>query len=301
MLRLLCIPLCLFACLSISVAEEATKKIQEVSVTIKAGTSEGSGVIVVRSLPIDGKAEPVCFVLTAAHVVANLRRVNEAITENGIQRKVVTFEPAAIVKEFSENGRRVGETKLDCKVIKYSDADQGHDVAVLQVFKRGVLQSGADFYLKDEIPDVGTQLFHCGSLLGQMGANSMTTGIVSQIGRMVQNQVYDQSTVTAFPGSSGGGVWIVRDGKIAYVGMVTRGAGETFNLLVPIRRIRSWAKTAKSEWLLDPQQPAPALEDLDRQPIELVPGTSARPVPLPNEPTPAEPPKARTWQPLIVP
>jgi hypothetical protein len=31
-----------------------------------------------------------------------------------------------------------------------------------------------------------------------------------------------------------------------------RGAGETFNLIVPIRRIREWAKEQGCEFLLDP-------------------------------------------------
>ena len=77
----------------------------------------------------------------------------------------------------------------------------------------------------------------------------MTRGIVSQVGRVLSlgtgdGTVFDQTTVTAFPGSSGGGVFLSeRSGDKAgqYMGMLVRGAGETFNLIVPVRRMRSWA------------------------------------------------------------
>ena len=35
-----------------------------------------------------------------------------------------------------------------------------------------------------------------------------------------------------------------------YCGMIVRGAGETFNLIVPIRRMRTWAKAAGCEWAI---------------------------------------------------
>ena len=58
----------------------------------------------------------------------------------------------------------------------------------------------------------------------------------------------------AFPGSSGGGVYLT-DGR--YVGMIVRGAGETFNLTVPIRRMREWAKRMGVEFTLDPSLKVP--------------------------------------------
>ena len=57
------------------------------------------------------------------------------------------------------------------------------------------------FYLDEEIPKLGTDLLHVGSLLGQMGANSMTDGIYSQHGRILKSInkfVFDQTTCTAF-------------------------------------------------------------------------------------------------------
>ena len=76
----------------------------------------------------------------------------------------------------------------------------------------------------------------------------MTTGIMSQHGRIIDKFVFDQTTVAAFPGSSGGGVYTT-DGKM--MGMLVRGAGETFNLIVPVRRMKNWAEKAGVSWAID--------------------------------------------------
>ena len=77
--------------------------------------------------------------------------------------------------------------------------------------------------------------------------------------------LFDQTTVTAFPGSSGGGVFLT-DGQ--YIGMLVRGAGETFNLIVPIRRMAKWAKSEKIEWAMNPEKKAPKLEEIMKLPKE---------------------------------
>lgn len=246
---------------------EVADHLQDVSVTIKAksrhSSSEGSGAMIIRE--IDGKK--VTFVWTAAHVVDNLRKVRSVI-EKGSPRKIVEFEDASIVKELVERGRRVGEMKMDAKIIKYSNADNGHDLALLMVRATDYAKEGVEFNLSDAndgIVPIGTSLFHVGSLLGQMGANSMTTGIISQVGRTLDKYEYDQTTVTAFPGSSGGGVYL-QNGK--YVGMIVRGAGEGFNLMVPVRRMIRWTKKNDILWAIDPTEEMPSMEDILSMQIE---------------------------------
>jgi len=264
-------------------AEELSQHLQDISVTVKApgiyGTSQGSGVIITREIRTsegDNTKSSVNFIWTAAHVIDNLRSTR-TITENGQTRKVVEFKDAQIVQELIEDGRKVGEVKMDCKVIRYSDADEGEDLALLMVRKRGFVDASAEFYLEgDEMIPIGTELFHVGSLLGQVGSNSMTRGIMSKVGRVLdigqgEGTVFDQTTVTAFPGSSGGGVFLSdKNGESSgkYVGMLVRGAGEGFNFIVPIRRMHDWAKEVDAEWALDPNAEAPTLEELSDQPIE---------------------------------
>jgi hypothetical protein len=247
---------------------KVSEYLQDISVTIKShgkySRSEGSGILITRTI---GK-EKVTFVWTCGHVIDNLRSVRTVI-KGGTQKKIVEFDDVQIVKELVESGRRVGEIKMDAVVVKYSDPDDGEDLAVLMVRARDYGKGSGRFYLdsKEPIIPIGTPLFHVGSLLGQMGANSMTSGIVSQVGRIHGKAEYDQTTVTAFPGSSGGGVFL-QTGE--YVGMIVRGAGEGFNLMVPIRRMKKWAKEHDIMWALDPKVKMPSMADIEKLPVETI-------------------------------
>ena len=256
--------------------------LQDVSVTVKSGLGEGSGVIVTRAVPLttDSCEKPltvkVNFVWTAAHVADGLRSVRTVI-KDGRSIKVIEFKDAQIVQELVEDGRRVGEFKMEAKVIKYSDSENGEDLALLMIRKKGFIDKSVIFYKAEGKPvPIGTELYHVGSLLGQTGSNSMTRGICSQVGRVLDlgagsGVVFDQTTVTAFPGSSGGGVFLSeRSGDNAgqYVGMLVRGAGETFNLIVPIRRMRAYARREGILWAIDQDVQVPTLEEIAELKIE---------------------------------
>jgi len=262
---------------SVGFGNDVIKHLQDVSVTIKSegafGGGQGSGVIVTRDVEVSkGKTVKVNFVWTAAHVIDNLRTVRKVVDpQTGVTKSVIDFKPAHIVKELVENGRRVGEVKMEAVVIKYSHSEEGEDLALLMVRKRDFVQANSNFFLDTEEDsenlqaiDLGTELYHVGSLLGQFGSNSLTTGVISQVGRVLdlssgEGTVFDQTTVTAFPGSSGGGVFL-KDGR--YIGMLVRGAGETFNLIVPVRRMHTWAKENKVEWAMNKSVKIPTLKEL---------------------------------------
>lgn len=243
---------------SFSFAEEPlTVRLESASVMISAGSSSGSGVIFNR----DGET----FAWTAAHVVDGLRSERK-ITEDGIGKTIVEFKDPYVVQVLKQDGREIGELKLAAKVLKYSDADHGEDLSLLHVRKKGHFHDGVEFYLDEEIPAIGSDLYHVGSLLGQIGANSLTTGIISQHGRLIGDKVFDQTTATSFPGSSGGGVFLRADGR--YVGMLVRGAGEGFNLVVPVRRMHAYCKSEGIEWAMDAKEKMPALDEIFKLPIE---------------------------------
>jgi S1-C subfamily serine protease len=242
--------------------QKVVQKLQDASVTIKANGGEGSGVIITRN--VDGQS--LNFVWTAAHVVDSLRKERQTVDPaTGQKKTVIEFDDAQIVKEITESGRRVGELKMDARVIRYSNADTGQDLALLLIRKRDFVPDAGIKFTEQEIVPIGAELYHVGSLLGQMGANSLTRGVMSQVGRVYLDRVYDQTTVTAFPGSSGGGVF---DEEGNYVGMLVRGAGEGFNLIVPARRMREYAKEAGIEFALDEKAEVPHLKDLIKSPVE---------------------------------
>lgn len=248
--------------------------LQDISVTIKTDRGSGSGVIFTRKIVSDDGEKNVNFVWTAAHVLEGIRSIRSILDIEGKTLKKPVFKDVKIVKKLIENGITVGELSMDAVVVKYSDATDGEDLALLMIKKFDFVDVSAKFK-KDEnnsgLP-LGTQLYHVGSLLGESGANSMTTGIMSQVGRMLAlnsstKVLFDQTTVTAFPGSSGGGVFLTSG---EYIGMLVRGAGETFNLIVPMRRIQKWAKSESIEWALDPTAKAPTLEEINKLPKEKI-------------------------------
>ena len=53
-----------------------------------------------------------------------------------------------------------------------------------------------------------------------------------------------------------------------YVGMLVRGAGETFNLIVPVRRMVGWAEKNNIMWALDPKVKMPTADELAKIPVE---------------------------------
>ena len=261
---------------SVSQAEEVSvsQYLQDISVTIKTDRGSGSGVIFSRKISSDDGDKNVNFVWTAAHVLEGIRSIRSILDIEGKTLKKPVFKDVKIVKKLIENGITVGELSMDAVVVKYSDATDGEDLALLMIKKFDFVDVSAKFK-KDENNAglaLGTQLYHVGSLLGESGANSMTTGIMSQVGRMLALNsstkiLFDQTTVTAFPGSSGGGVFLTTG---EYIGMLVRGAGETFNLIVPMRRIQKWAKSEDIEWALDPSVKAPTLQEINKLPKEKI-------------------------------
>jgi hypothetical protein len=199
-------------------------------------------------------------------------RLTKRILVDGTYKTIVHFKDPVVTKEIRQNGRTVGRLQMDAEVLKYSESEDGHDLALLRVRKLNFVTDSVVFYLDEKIPPLGSDLLHVGSLLGQFGANSMTSGIMSQHGRILKDlnkHIFDQTTCTAFPGSSGGGVYLKSDAK--YVGMLVRGAGEGFNLIVPVRRMIDYCQENKIMWALDKNVPMPTEAELKKMSIENAP------------------------------
>lgn len=251
----------LFAiCIPLYAQNNISDTLQNISVTVKAGNSSGSGVIVTRDLKENENSDkkPVNFIITAGHVVDSLKKTNKIVdSSSGQERILVEFDYPKIMQIMVEDGKRVGEVNLDCKVLRFSDSEIGEDLAVLMVLKRGFTDASATFYLDNEDIKLGTKVLHVGSFLGDFGSNSMSNGILSQVGRMINNKEYSQFSCAGFPGSSGGGIFL-EDGR--YIGTLVRGAGESFVLAVPNQRMRSWMNKVGMDWLLDANIEPPTLE-----------------------------------------
>mgnify|MGYP003660691755 CR=1 FL=1 len=122
--------------------------LQNVSVTIRSegpySNGEGSGVIFTRK---DTEGNLVNFVWTAGHVIDNLRKTRSTVVD-GRPKTIVEFKDPMVVKEIRQGGRTVGRLQMDAEVLKYSDATNGHDLALLRVRKFNFVTDTVTFYLE---------------------------------------------------------------------------------------------------------------------------------------------------------
>ncbi len=238
------------------ISQKTVNHLQAVSVTVVGKHGSGSGIVKTRKRG----DERVSFVFTAAHVVDDLRTSREVIDgKTGTKRTIVTFKDAQVTKTLVENGRTVGKTEIYAEIIRYSSEED------LRVRQKNFTQDSVQFYLDATPVNIGTTVCHVGSFLGSQGSASMSVGIISQLGRLIESKVFDQTTCTAFPGSSGGGVFL-EDGRL--IGQVLRASGNTFVYFAPSRRIIEWAKQASVEWAVDDKIPLPTDAELRKLPIE---------------------------------
>jgi S1-C subfamily serine protease len=259
--------LAVFAFLPACDAEEGAKTdvvsyLQDISVTVHANGAMGSGVVT--------NVGDANWVWTAAHVVDELREAREVTDpKTGGRKTVVTFKDAKVVKDIVEEGRTIGQIWFYAEVVRYSDFVYGEDLALLKVRKKNFTDKQVKFYLDKSIPALGSKLYHVGSPLGQFGSGSFTSGDYSQVGRLLNGKIYDQTSVPIQGGDSGSGVYLT-DGR--YIGMVVRGADATFNLVVPVRRMHDWAKKVGVDFTMNPEVGVPTDADLRKLPIEDVDG-----------------------------
>ena len=234
--------------------------LQKISLTIETPRGSGSGVIKTRKRG----DKNISFVWTGAHVVDHLRHIKSIIDgKTGTERTVVEFDDAKSVKTLVEDGRTIGRIEIFSQVIRFS---KDEDLALLRIRQVNFTTESVRFYLDEKLPHVGTSLCHVGSILGeQLGGNSFTTGVMSAHGRLLDGHVFDQTTVMADHGSSGGGVFLF-DGRL--VGLVLQGTGQSMNYIAPARRIVKFARDGGIAWAVDDSVTLPTDEELKKLVIE---------------------------------
>lgn len=261
---------------------DIVQQCQDYNVWIKAAgyttsgmetSGSGSGVLIQTS---DGSV----WVLTAGHVVDYSREMKKTTDpRTGAETVSYPLKPVTVSKWAHRDNVLVEIWSVQADIVRLSpDSPDGtsEDIAILRlredtpsgaVVLKQLRQGGigAKFYLDSKIPAIDTDVYHCGNLLGKEGINSVSRGHISMTGRQIFGTIFDQSTCSAYPGSSGGGVYLT-DGR--YIGMLTCGYGPAFNFYVPIRRIHAWSKHAGVEFIFDHELPVPSEKDLKSKPVE---------------------------------
>jgi S1-C subfamily serine protease len=211
-------------------------------VFVVAKSTNGSGIAFHRGNDL--------FVLTNWHVVKPCATFREGKP---------FFQDVKIIQHFVKNGIQVSGHECNAEIVTYTDEQQGRDLALLRLRDNQFIKVDSKFYPLDaEIPWVGMPLYHIGCFNGIEAPGSLTTGIISAHGRHINGRIFDQVSVTCFPGSSGGGVF---DSEGRCIGLLTRRSGETLGYINPIREIANWAKSINAMWILD-QSPPTNIDEL---------------------------------------
>jgi len=238
----------MLASASPTLRQQIQERLLGTSVQVVAEKENNWGATVVMGSGTVFKKDGKSFVLTAAHVIEELKQVITDVDESeGKERKKVLWRDAWVVLERVKEGRKTGELRLLAKVLFATKTEEegGDDVAVLEVYEGDLLPYSAVPLPKEQSVWVGQECWHVGSLYGAF-VNSVSKGIIAAVGRLIHDKPFHQTSTTAAPGSSGGGVFVVGDdGQLYYAGMLTRGTGQTVNFVVPIERIRAALKEAK--------------------------------------------------------
>jgi len=225
--------------------QQIQERLLGTSVQVVAELSSAMGTYSVRGSGTVFKRNGRTYVLTAAHVIEELKQVIE--DDEDEKGKRVFWRDAWVVLERVKDGRKTGELRLLAKVVfaTKSEEDGGDDVAVLEVYEGDLFPYSAVPLPKGRSVWVGQECWHVGSLYGEF-VNSVSRGIIAAVGRLLHGKTFYQTSTTAAPGSSGGGVFVVEDdGQLYWVGMLTRGAGQTVNFVVPIERVRAALQASK--------------------------------------------------------
>lgn len=261
---------CLFLLVNIGFVQADDKLDKDISVSYMISTPKnysGSAVSVVR----DGKT----FLWTAAHVLEGCEHVKEYIDpRSGQKRYKFVYDDVKVIKEIYEDGRKVGETSYFCQIIRLSDIKNGgYDLALLYCRANEFKPPSVTFY-NGPLVNNGDPVWHVGSMFGKTGVNSVSDGVVSATGRLRKNfaseelkqpRVYDQISLLAKPGSSGGGVFLKSSGEC--IGLLTEGMGDSMNWVVPARSVIKYAKSVKAEWAVSDKVKCPTLEEILKTPV----------------------------------
>jgi serine protease Do len=140
---------------------------------------------------------------------------------------------------------KAGVSIYQAHVIKI---DTNADIALLLINAPAGAFLGAEFALETPAR-VGDPVFAVGNFFGNAFDNSVSQGIISQIGIDPGNgfpwPVADQTDCAAFPGSSGGPLFNT-DGKV--LGLVVGGRDSALVWFVPVRAIVEFAERNQVTW-----------------------------------------------------
>lgn len=215
-------------------AEDLQKEVFDTSVRLEAFCSG----TVVHSDRDKESGKVTTVVLTAKHCVSN-RTVGDTINVN----------------KFVHNDK-LREIKIESYPATYKGSSYKSDLAVLELKDQQTLFPSVATVAKADIPlKFGDSVVSVGYPLGL--SQTYTLG---NLGYIEEQPVFSQvsntkeffrATPDIAPGSSGGSLFTLKDGKYQLIGVVTGGAPQFtfFNYFTPVEEINEYLDTYGSDWI----------------------------------------------------
>lgn len=200
---------------------------------------EGSGVVFIRNNRT--------FVWTAAHVVESVYKTWEEKYQDVEVRQYVT-----------QSGQEVGFNSSKAKILKISTFDNdGHDLALLEVYRKDMLKKTCEFQSRDFIPKVGSRTINIGSIHGTRYPNTFVKGYIGLVGKKFdwgidKTNLFDMIVQSCDKGQSGSAIFDKKTKKV--IGILNLGIN-SYNtstcLIIPVRRMYDFAEENDCLWALD--------------------------------------------------
>lgn len=192
-------------------------------VLLKGGTWRGGSATLFRA----GDAQ---YAITAGHVIDGEQSTVEVDVTNdkGMteKKKKEFWNPVWLEQSIYCNSQEVKLVKMRTEVVAFSPPEEqgGLDIGVLRVLAPG---KESAMWLSGKAPSVGGDVFHVGSLYGDI-TGALCKGSILRVDFTISDaKMHGSFDVLhlggAAPGSSGGGVFVRRGDKLEWIGMVVRG------------------------------------------------------------------------------
>ena len=256
MRRLIYLCVALFAFTNTCFSDFNPSLLQNQNVMVQFEDTYGSGVLVTRKIG----EQKYNFVITCSHTIDEAKKIVKSI-DTGVVKENIIFKQVNVIKEnFKNNEPSIIQT-TSSRIVLFNE-EYDISVLMLDVF---LYDTDIVFYANESI-NVGTEAIHVGNFKGELGFNSVSTGVISHNNRIDEGQKFLQISNTVYQGSSGGGVYN-KDNE--YVGMVSHTFGENFNYAIPIVVIKDVLKRGGYEFLYDKSISVDSVEDIKKLPIEV--------------------------------
>jgi hypothetical protein len=189
-----------------------------VSLSVPGGRSSGT-VIALKGI---------YYILTAGHCV---NRVGELVEVTKTHRN------ASYLEDY--------RTCYKAVVLLISPPEDekipGLDLALLKIIPQMLYNNSSEISEKDLA--ILDEVIHSGNVYGEY-TDSLLKGSITnhRVFPHLNNLPFYLSSLEVRGGCSGGGVYVLRNNKYVYAGMVTRGDGKGSTLIKPLYMIKKWLK-----------------------------------------------------------